>query len=73
MTEVDKSITPYLTLPYRVPYMKIPNIINPIAKVLLSSRRRTQYVPNRKKKEESRKNKKWKKDVDNGFMYDKRK
>lgn len=51
--------------------MKTPYIINPIAKALLSSRRRTQYIPNRKKKEESRKNKKWKKDVDNSFMYDK--
>ena len=52
--------------------MKTPYIINPIAKALLSSRRRTQYVPNKKKKDESRKNKKWKKDVDKSFMYDKR-
>ena len=72
MTGVDKSITPYLTLPYRVPYMKIPYIINPIARTLLISRRRTQVVPNKKRKEESRKNKKWKKDVDKSFMCDKR-
>ena len=51
--------------------MKLPNLINPIARALLTSRRRTQYVPNKKKKDESRKNKKWKKDVDNSFMYDK--
>ena len=51
--------------------MKLPNIINPIAKALLTSRRRTQYVPNKKRKDESRKNKTWKKDVDNSFMYDK--
>ena len=72
MTGVDKSITPYLNLPYRVPYMKIPYIINPIARTLLISRRRTQVVPNKKRKEESRKNKKWKKDVDKSFMCDKR-
>ena len=52
--------------------MKLPNLINPIARALLTSRRRTQYVPNKKKKDESRKNKKWKKDVDKSFMYDKR-
>jgi len=51
--------------------MKLPNIINPIARALLTSRRRTQHVPNRKKKLQSRKNKTWKKDVDNSFMYDK--
>ena len=48
------------------------SIINPIAKVLLSSRRRTQIIPNKKKKDQSRKNKKWKKNVDKSFMYDKR-
>jgi hypothetical protein len=48
------------------------SIINPIAKILLSSRRRTQVVPNKKKKDQSRKNKKWKKDVDKSFRYDKR-
>ena len=47
------------------------SIINPIAKVLLSSRRRTQVIPNKKKKDKSRKNKDWKKDVDNSFVYDK--
>ena len=52
--------------------MKLPNLINPIARALLTSRRRTQYVPKKKKKDESRKNKKWKKDVDKSFMYDKR-
>ena len=51
--------------------MKSYSIINPIAKVLLSSRRRTQVIPNKKKKDKSRKNKTWKKDVDNSFMYDK--
>ena len=51
--------------------MKLPNLINPIARALLTSRRRTQYVPNKKKKDESRKNKKWIKDVDKSFMYDK--
>jgi len=72
LTGVDKSITHYLNLPYGVPYMNPFSIINPIAKILLSSRRRTQVVPNKKKKDQSRKNKKWKKDVDKSFMYGKR-
>ena len=51
--------------------MKPYSIINPIAKALLLSRRRTQVIPNKKKKDKSRKNKDWKKDVDNSFIYDK--
>ena len=53
--------------------MKPYNIINPIARALALSRRRTQVIPNKKKKDKSRKNKTWKKEVDNSFMYDKRK
>ena len=51
--------------------MKPYNIINPIARALALSRRRTQVIPNKKKKDKSRKNKDWKKNVDNSFMYDK--
>ena len=57
------------------------SIINPIAKMLLSSRRRTQVIPNKKKKDQSRKNKKWKKMLtrvlcmikgrNNSFLYTK--
>ena len=36
--------------------MKPYNIINPIARALALSRRRTQVIPNKKKKEKSRKN-----------------
>ena len=51
--------------------MKPYNIINPIARALALSRRRTQVIPNKKKKDKSRKNKNWKKEFDNSFMYDK--
>ena len=51
--------------------MKPYNIINPIARALALSRRRTQVIPNKKKKDKSRKNKTCKKEVDNIFMYDK--
>ena len=51
--------------------MKPYNIINPIARALALSRRRTQVILNKKKKDKSRKNKTWKKEVDNSFMYDK--
>ena len=37
--------------------MKPYNIINPIARALALSRRRTQVIPNKKKKDKSRKNK----------------
>jgi len=52
--------------------MKPIDKINPIAKTLQDNLYRPRVVPNKKRKEESRKNKTWKKDVDNSFTYDKR-